>query len=50
MSNYFVHAENDYRRETLTRSAAEASRSGRSRSSWVRRLAASDPTLRRSAR
>lgn len=51
MSNndYFISAENDYRRERTARGLA-ASRAGRSRSSWLRRLAASDPAVERQSR
>lgn len=51
MSNndYFISAENDYRRQRTARGVA-ASRSGRSRSSWLRRLAATDPAIERQSR
>ncbi len=48
-SDYLVTAENQYRREQVTRGIA-ASRAGRTRSSWLRRLAAADPAVSRRAR
>lgn len=52
MSNndYFISAENDYRRQRAARGVAAASRSGRSRASWLRRLAATDPAVERQSR
>jgi hypothetical protein len=49
MSNDFIFAENEYRRERVTRGVA-AVRSGRTRSSWLRRLAAVDPSIERRTR
>ncbi len=50
MSNdYFISAENDYRRSRVVRGITP-SKSGRSRSSWLRRVAASDPTVERRSR
>ena len=47
MSNdLFINAEIEYRRQRATR-AVVAARSGRSRASWLRRLAAADPNLER---
>lgn len=40
----FLEAESTYRRARVARGVA-ASRAGRSRASWLRRVAASDPTL-----
>ncbi len=48
-SDYFMSAENDYRRRRVARGVA-ASRAGRSRTSWLRRLAATDPSIERRAR
>lgn len=42
-TDYYVQPEVAYRR-TRARKAVVASRAGRSRSSWVRRLAAADKT------
>ncbi|WP_435770731.1 hypothetical protein [Nocardioides sp. SYSU DS0651] len=51
MSNdLFITAENEYRRQRTARAVAAASRSGRSRSSWLRRLAATDPAVERRSR
>lgn len=50
MSNdLFINAENDYRRQRAARSLA-ASRAGRSRTSWLRRIAATDPSIERRSR
>ena len=49
MSNLFVNAENDYRRERIAQGIA-AGRAGRSRSSWLRRVAATDPSVQRRSR
>lgn len=50
MSNdFFISAENDYRRERAAKGVA-ASRAGRTRSSWLRRIAAADPTVERRSR
>ncbi|WP_157537120.1 hypothetical protein [Nocardioides sp. Root190] len=50
MSNdYFFNAENSYRRQRAMLGIA-ASRAGRTRASWLRRLAAADPTIERHAR
>ncbi|MCR1784825.1 hypothetical protein KVF89_19945 [Nocardioides carbamazepini] len=50
MSNdYFINAENDYRRQQAARGMA-ASRAGRSRTSWLRRIAATDPSVERRSR
>ncbi|NYI44233.1 hypothetical protein BJ993_001313 [Nocardioides aromaticivorans] len=50
MSNdFFISAENDYRRQRAVRGVA-ASRAGRTRSSWLRRVAAADPTVERRSR
>ncbi|AJR18741.1 hypothetical protein GUY44_01015 [Pimelobacter simplex] len=48
-SDYFTNAENTYRRQRATRVMA-ASRAGRSRSSWLRRIAATDPSVERRSR
>ncbi|GAA1504662.1 hypothetical protein [Nocardioides humi] len=48
-SDYFTSAENDYRRQQVARGMA-ASRAGRSRASWLRRIFATDPSLARRAR
>jgi hypothetical protein len=48
-SDYFINAENNYRRQRVTRELA-ASRAGRSRSSWLRRIAAADPSIERRSR
>ena len=48
-SDYFTTAENTYRRERAARAMA-ASRAGRSRSSWLRRIAAADPSIERRSR
>ncbi|WP_408897023.1 hypothetical protein ACJ5H2_19115 [Nocardioides sp. R1-1] len=48
-SNYFLNAENEYRRQQAARGIA-ASRAGRSRSSWLRRIAATDPSIERRSR
>lgn len=48
-SDYFINAENTYRRQRAMRGVA-ASRAGRSRSSWLRRIAAADPSVERHAR
>lgn len=50
MSNdFFITAENSYRRQRAAKGVA-ASRAGRTRSSWLRRVAATDPSLERRAR
>lgn len=50
MSNdFFISAENDYRRQRAAKGVA-ASRAGRTRSSWLRRVAAADPTVARRSR
>ncbi|WP_157538505.1 MULTISPECIES: hypothetical protein [unclassified Nocardioides] len=50
MSNdFFISAENDYRRQRAVRGVA-ASRAGRTRSSWLRRVAATDPAVERRSR
>lgn len=48
-NNYFLNAENEYRRERVVRGVA-ASRSGRSRASWLRRVAAADSAVERHTR
>lgn len=48
-SNDLINAEDAYRRQQVSRGLA-ASRKGRSRSSWVRRIASVDPTLTRTDR
>lgn len=45
----FIHAEIEYRRQRAQR-AVVASRGGRSRASWLRRLAAADPSIERKSR
>lgn len=50
MSNdYFITAENSFRRQRAARGVA-ATRAGRTRSSWLRRVAATDPSVERRAR
>ena len=44
--SFFVGPELDYRRSRNSRAIAATRRSGRSRASWLRRLAATDPSLR----
>ncbi|MFC5727309.1 MULTISPECIES: hypothetical protein [Nocardioides] len=48
MSNtdLFINAEVEYRRQRAARTVV-ATRGGRSRASWLRRLAAADPNLER---
>jgi hypothetical protein len=48
-SNYYLNAENEYRRQQAARGMA-ASRAGRSRTSWLRRIAATDPSVERHTR
>lgn len=48
-NNYFIDAETEYRRDRAARGVA-ASRAGRSRTSWLRRLAAADPAVERRSR
>ncbi len=48
-TNAFTSAENDYRRQQVVRGMA-ASRAGRSRTSWLRRIAAADPSVERRSR
>jgi len=48
-NNYFLDAENEYRRQRAARGVA-ASRAGRSRASWLRRIAATDPSIERRSR
>ncbi|MBM0127548.1 hypothetical protein [Pimelobacter simplex] len=48
-SNYYLDAENEYRRQQAARGMA-ASRAGRSRTSWLRRIAATDPSVERRSR
>ncbi|UUW90259.1 MULTISPECIES: hypothetical protein [Pimelobacter] len=48
-SDYFTNAETSYRRQLATRGMA-ASRAGRTRSSWLRRIAAADPSIERRSR
>lgn len=50
MSNdFFITAENSYRRQRAAEGVA-ASRAGRTRSSWLRRVAATDPSIERRSR
>ncbi|MBM9458540.1 hypothetical protein JK386_01345 [Nocardioides sp. zg-536] len=49
MTNYLNNAEYQYRRQRIAREVA-ASRGGRSRSDWLRRLAATDPARPRHLR
>ena len=51
MSNdyFFTSAENSYRRQRAALGLA-ASRGGRSRTSWLRRIAAADPSIERRSR
>ena len=46
-SDHFIRAEHEYRRDLARRTAADsrASRAGRARSSWLRRLAAGDKSV-----
>ncbi|MBM7516775.1 hypothetical protein [Nocardioides nitrophenolicus] len=48
-SNYYLTAEYEYRRQQAARGMA-ASRAGRSRTSWLRRIAATDPSVERRSR
>ena len=49
MNDYYVTAENEYRRQRTIKGVA-SSRHGRSRGAWLRHLLHSEPGLERRAR